>query len=149
MKLHRELDITQMSAWHLAHRLRKSLEVEGMKEFVGPVEVDETYIGGKESNRHASKKLRLGRGPVGKTAVVGMKDRATNKIKAAVVKQTDAKTLQAFVIKKIKKDTQVFTDDARAYIGLPVPHRAVKDSVGEYVDEYGHTRTVLSPFGQC
>lgn len=144
MKLHRDLSITQKSAWHLAHRLRKSLEVEGMKEFVGPVEVDETYIGGKERNKRASKKLRAGRGTVGKVAVVGMKDRATNKIRAEVVKNTDAKTLQAFVIKKVRKDTQVFTDDARAYIGLPVPHKAVKHSVGEYVDGMAHTNGIES-----
>ena len=59
--------------------------------FVGPEEVDETYLGGKETNKHASKKLRAGRGTVGKTAIVGAKDRKTNKIKAAVVKATDAK----------------------------------------------------------
>lgn len=144
MKLHRDLSITQKSAWHLTHRLRMSLEVEGMKEFVGPVEVDETYIGGKERNKHASNKLRAGRGVVGKTAVVGMKDRATNKIQAEVVKNTGAKTLQTFVVKKVRNDTQVFTDDARAYLGLPLPHKAVKHSVGEHVDEMARTNGIES-----
>ena len=65
MKLHRDLGITQKSAWHMAHRIRETLAVTGNK-FAGPVEVDETYIGGKERNKHADKKLNAGRGPVGK-----------------------------------------------------------------------------------
>ena len=73
MKLHRDLGITQKSAWHMAHRIRETLAVTGNK-FAGPVEVDETYIGGKERNKHEAKKQHAGRGAVGKAAVVGMKD---------------------------------------------------------------------------
>ena len=87
MRLHRELDITQKSAWHLAHRLRNALEDEG-HAFFGPVEVDETYIGGKEGNKHESKKLHAGRGAVGKVAVAGAKDRMTNQVSARVVENT-------------------------------------------------------------
>ena len=73
MKLHRDLGITQKSAWFLAQRLRAALS-EDSKLFSGPVEVDETYLGGKRKNMSNAKRKELadtGRGPVGKTAVEG------------------------------------------------------------------------------
>ena len=72
MKLHRDLGITQKTAWHLAHRIRAMWQA-GDFLLSGPVEADETYIGGKESNKHESKKLKAGRGTVGKTPVSGVK----------------------------------------------------------------------------
>ena len=109
MKLRRELGITQKSAWHLLHRLRKAFEV-GTFTFEGPVEADETYMGGLETNKHESKKLKAGRGTVGKTAVVGIKDRATGKIRAKVIEDTSAETLQGFVYDNTEIGAEVFTD---------------------------------------
>ena len=83
MKLHRELNITQKSAWHLLHRLQKAYET-GCFNFQGTIEVDEAYFGGKDANKHERKTLKAGRETVGKTAVEGMKDRETNQIKAKV-----------------------------------------------------------------
>ena len=72
MKLHRDLQITQKSAWFLAHRIREWFNSDD-SNFAGPVEVDEAYFGGRDRNKHASKRRGI-RGPSGKTAVVGMKD---------------------------------------------------------------------------
>ncbi len=63
----------------------------------GPVEVDETCLGGKERNQHAKAKLRAGQGPIGKTAIAGIRDRNANHVMAKVVKRTDKKTMQGFI----------------------------------------------------
>ena len=143
MKLHRDLDITQKSAWHLAHRLRKTYEA-GMPMFSGPVETDETWIGGREHNKHKCKKLKAGRGTVGKTAVVGMKDRGTNQISAKAVESVDRNTLHDFVEKRTEESASVFTDDASAYRSMKRAHETVNHSTGEYVRDMIHTNGVES-----
>ncbi len=140
MKLHRDLDITQKSAWFLAQRIRETW-ADYIGPFSGPLEVDETYFGGRERNKHGRKKLHAGRGPVGKTAVVGAKDRATNAVSAKVVKDTNSKTLQGFVADHAASGARVYSDDASSYKGMPYDHESVRHSVGEYVrDQVSHQR---------
>ncbi len=143
MKLHRDLDITQKSAWHLAHRIRETWNDETAR-MAGPVEADETYVGGKEANKHASQKLHAGRGTVGKTAVAGVKDRDTNQVDAKVVERTDGPTLSGFVHARTEPDAVVYTDEAAAYQRLDRPHETVAHGVGEYVREQAHTNGIES-----
>ena len=143
MKLHRDLGITQKTAWHLEHRIREGWNEETDK-FAGPVEADETYIGGKEGNKHESKKLKAGRGAVGKTAVAGVKDRATNTVDASVIARTDGPTLRAFVHNRTLPDAIVYTDEAAAYRRLNRYHEAVAHGVGEYVRGMAHTNGMES-----
>ena len=146
MKLHRDLGITQKTAWHLAHRIRETWVKADGTPFAGPIEVDETYIGGKRKNMPKAKRKTLeGRGAVGKAAVAGAKDRATNRVNAAVVPATDSVTLQGFVRANAETGATVYTDDAAAYRGMAgFEHEAVQHSVGEYVRGMAHTNGMES-----
>ena len=145
MKLHRDLGITQKSAWHLAHRIRENFADEHGGMFSGPVEIDETFIGGKAKNMHAHKRKQVikGRGSVGKTAVVGAKDRRTNRVGAAVVKNVDQPTLQGFVAENVEPGAKIYTDDHGGYEGL-LNHETVRHSVKEYVNGQAHTNGIES-----
>ena len=146
MKLHRDLNITQKSAWHMAHRLRRAFAENG-GSFSGPVEVDESYFGGRRANMSNAKRKELagtGRGAMGKIAVVGIKDRATNQVRAKATGSVAAPALQGFVIEHTAPGATVYSDDASAYNGLPFPHETVKHSVSEYVRDMAHTNGVES-----
>ncbi len=143
MKLHRDLGITQKSAWYLAHRLRKSWKTDG-RPFSGPVEADETYIGGKREQPKSKRAALSGRGAVGKAIVVGTKDRETNKIAARAVENNDGSTLKGFIGEHTAPGAKVFTDEASAYQGMPFDHESVNHSAGEYVRGMAHTNGIES-----
>ena len=98
MKIHRDLGITQKSAWFMVHRLRESWKtLAGVDKMEGPVEIDEVYLGGLEKNKHADKKRSGSQGGAGKVAVVGIKDRVTNMISAQPIPETTKARLEGFV----------------------------------------------------
>lgn len=146
MRLHRQLGISQKSAWHLLHRLRKAYGDQGVEKLDGPVEADETYVGGKRKNMHKAQRERLtGRGAVGKVAVLGIKDRSTNKVVAKVAENTDAETVGSFLRENVKPGAKLYTDEAVVYRKMrEFEHSSVKHSVGEYVKGQVHTNGVES-----
>jgi transposase-like protein len=145
MKLHRDLGISQKSAWHLAHRIRECWDDLSGEPFEGPVEVDESHFGWRARNMHAKvRRERItGRGAADKTTVVAAKDRATDLIAATVVSDTDKATLQGFVTGHSADGAMVYTDEHRSYEGLP-RHETVRHSVSEYVREQAHVNGVES-----
>ncbi len=98
MKLHRDIGVTQKTAWFMLHRIRQAWS-EVANSLDGTIEADEAYIGGLEKNKHKAKKLNAGRGGVGKAKAVALRERETNKIVAKVV---DRKTLQGLVTETLQ-----------------------------------------------
>lgn len=143
MKLKNDIKVTQKTAWYMQQRIREAFADLGPKVLMeGPVEIDESYFGGKRKNMRAHKQRALkGRGVVGKTAVVGAKDRRSNKVVAKVVARTDKPTLHGFAAENVHWMAEVYTDDARVYKGLP-NHRSVNHSAGQYVDGHVHTNGI-------
>ena len=148
MKLHRDLSITQKSAWYMLHRIREAwvMEITPDMKFRGPLEVDETYVGGSRSNMHASKrKLLAGKSPLAsRTVVAGVLDRPTRQVRAEVVPEADAETLQAFLSRHAVWGSTVYTDAASMYNNIPYDRRSVKHSAGEYVRGDASTNSIES-----
>ena len=147
LQMSKELGVQYRTAWHMLHRVREACD-RGDFTVGNIVEVDETFIGGKEGNKHESKKLKQGRGAVGKEAVAGVRERG-GKIKAQHVERVNAATLIPFVEDHVEQGSTVYTDDASAYGALPTVlnqylHETVAHSRGEYVRGEAHTNGIES-----
>ncbi len=141
----RSLGVTQKTAWHMDHRIRLAMEVGSIdiEKLRGDVELDETYVGGKASNRHKGDPKNAP-GTAGKVAVIGALERG-GKAVAAVIQNTNTATLDGFAHDVISPDaTSVSTDEHSGYRFLDRTffHGAVRHSAGEYVNEQFHTNSI-------
>jgi transposase-like protein len=146
----RDLKVTQKSAWFMLHRIRLALKNGTWAKLGGPeggpVEVDETFIGGKVKNMHADRKAKpsiFGRGDK-KTPVMGMLDRETRQVRAHVIPNVKRDTLQNAILNRVGFGSTVYTDAWPGYDGLSAKafvHDTV-NHVEEYVRGNVHTQGI-------
>ena len=118
MKLHRDLGISQKTAWMLMHKVRETFDDDSPALFDGTVEVDETYIGGKE--------------------------RESNKVSASPIANISADTIHQIIRENVDYDAKLYTDSATAYESVPQDHESVNHTIGEYVRKQAHTNRIES-----
>jgi transposase-like protein len=151
-QIHRTIGVTYKTAWFMTHRIREAMAPGGNVPPLGgegkAVEADETYVGGKEKNKHAKDRKHQGRGPVGKQAVLSLVERG-GKVRSHHVQHVTAATLRPILNEQLDAASRLMTDEARVYSPLGkdfAEHHAVNHGIGEYVRGDAHTNTVEGYF---
>jgi len=150
-QLHRMLGLPYKTAWFMAHRIREGMRVLNPKGPLGgegkTVEADETYIGGKEKNKHSKKRTKGNIGGMGKEIVFSLVER-DGAVRSQQVPEVTAKTLRPILVAQVDAKTFLVTDDAGQYrhMNRDFVHEVVNHGIGEYVRGPAHTNTIESYF---
>jgi len=145
VQLAKEIGITQKSAWFMLHRLREACG-DKFEKLRGITEIDETYVGGKEADKHADKKLHAGRGAVGKTAVLGMRERG-GRTRAMPIEAADSDVIHDEIREHVEPGSTIHTDEFAAYRGLVgFTHETVNHGASEFVRDDVTTNNIESVF---
>lgn len=142
LQLHRDLGVTQKTAWFMLHRIRHTFGLPQTEQLTGTIEADETFIGGAEKNKHKSKKIdnEQGRSVKGKSAVAGILQR-DGELRAQKVPDTSGKNLRKFIVGNVEFGAILNTDEWGGYNGLAAifQHKCINHLLGEYVNGDTHT----------
>lgn len=146
LQLHRDLGVTQKTAWFMLHRVRHTFGLStGAEKLQGTCEADETFIGGKEANKHKSKQTEgtQGRSVKTKSAIAGIVERG-GELRAVKVPDTSGYNLRKFVYQNLQFGSNIHTDEWWGYNGLAhsFKHKFVKHNEGEYCKDGVHTNTL-------
>lgn len=145
LQLAKDLNVTQKTAWFMNHRIRNCFGIDNNSSLDNEVEVDESFVGGKNKNRHAHKKVEnsQGRSFKDKTPVLGMLER-NGKLIAKTIENTQGETITPEIVKSVKDTAKIYTDEWLGYKGLQkiFDHTFIKHNEGEYVNGRIHTNTI-------
>lgn len=150
-QLARDIKVTQKTAWFMLHRIRAAIIVDRSEPLTGTVEIDETYVGGKEKNKHAHKRVKGSQGAgsaKSKTVVLGMIERGGD-LRLDVIESAKAVEVKPLIEQNICKNATINTDEGTHYnwVKNSYNHIMVKHAVGEYVRGEAYTNTIEGAFG--
>ncbi len=145
-QLARDIGVTQKTAWFMLHRIRNCLGIGQDQLLEGEVEIDETFVGGKNRNRHWDKKIpnaNGGKNWLDKTPVLGMIERS-GRLVARQVSSVTAKDLIPQIFKHINPGSTIYSDEWGAYgeLCLKFTHRFIRHNAKQYVQGRVHTNTI-------